>query len=293
MNNRLTAIVFSAAALAMAASAQTNSTLTGVISGGGVLGVEAAPAQMIFVSGVMPGGSVTGRPYSAQQETQTVQTLFDGTHITQSSQKVMYYRDSLGRTRTERTMSPPPGFPNLEPPPAMIEIFDPVAGFHYMLDQKSHVAHRTPLGPARAIPATRNAVGTPTAVAVLTPTPLPPPPPPPVAPAAVAKGSQRPMPAITHDSLGTQTFEGVLAEGNRTTTVYPIGFFGNDRPLTMVSEMWMSRELGMAVLQKTSDPRSGDTTTRLSGISQSEPDPSLFQIPADYQIVDPTAQQTK
>ncbi len=42
----------------------------------------------------------------------------------------------------------------------------------------------------------------------------------------------------------------------------------------------------MMILQKTSDPRSGDSTTKLTNISQTEPDAALFQIPAGYSVVD-------
>jgi hypothetical protein len=46
----------------------------------------------------------------------------------------------------------------------------------------------------------------------------------------------------------------------------------------------------MAVLTRTSDPRRGESTTKLTNISRAEPDPSLFQPPAGYEIVDPAAQ---
>lgn len=78
-----------------------------------------------------------------------------------------------------------------------------------------------------------------------------------------------------------------MAEGSRTTVTYPVGAVGNDRPLTTTTETWTSPELKMVVLSKNSDPRSGESTTRLTNISRSEPDPSLFQIPADYEIIEP------
>jgi hypothetical protein len=254
-----------------------------------------------FAGGFAGGGSlrsVAGHPYSALEETQTVQTLADGTHITQGSQKVMYYRDSRGRTRTERTMLPPAGFLATETPPAFIEIVDPVAGFRYSFDQRGRTAHRTPFGPVR-VPKGTVSGGVATRMAVLSSgSPLPPPPP--LAPALrtsaaspTQSASQPPRPEIIHESLGTQNFESVLAEGTKTTTTWPVGFFGNDRPITTVNETWTWRELGMAVLTRTADPRSGETTTRLSNISQAEPDAALFQIPADYEIVDPTGQTAK
>jgi hypothetical protein len=98
--------------------------------------------------------------------------------------------------------------------------------------------------------------------------------------------SQTERPQISRESLGTQTVEGVLAEGTRATMVFPIGAVGNDRPITTVSESWMSPELKMVVLSKNSDPRNGESTTRLTNISRAEPNPSLFQIPSDYEVVD-------
>ena len=47
---------------------------------------------------------ITGAPYSGEQIHETVQTLVDGTHITRTMPPTKIYRDSLGRTRTERQM---------------------------------------------------------------------------------------------------------------------------------------------------------------------------------------------
>ena len=108
-------------------------------------------------------------------------------------------------------------------------------------------------------------------------------------PAQSAPPSQRqtPRPQFSRESLGTRTIEGVLAEGSRTTVTYPIGAVGNDRPISTTIETWTSPELKMAVLSKNSDPRNGESTTRLTNISRLEPDLSLFQIPADYEIIEP------
>jgi hypothetical protein len=51
-----------------------------------------------------------------------------------------------------------------------------------------------------------------------------------------------------------------------------------------VNERWYSQELQTVVLTKNSDPRMGETTYRLTNINRSEPDPSLFQVPADYTV---------
>jgi hypothetical protein len=86
------------------------------------------------------------------------------------------------------------------------------------------------------------------------------------------------------ESLAAQMVNGALAQGTRTTETIPAGKIGNDRPINIVNERWFSNDLQMLVKSTSSDPRFGDTTYQLNGIVQSSPDPSLFQIPADYTI---------
>ncbi len=89
---------------------------------------------------------------------------------------------------------------------------------------------------------------------------------------------------VNRESLGTQTIEGVQAEGTRITFTIPAGKIGNERPIVTVNERWYSPELQAVVMSKNLDPRSGDTIYRLTNISRSEPGASLFQVPADYTI---------
>jgi hypothetical protein len=93
-------------------------------------------------------------------------------------------------------------------------------------------------------------------------------------------------PAQASQSLGTQTFEGVLAEGTRSTLTIAAGQIGNERPIEIVSERWFSPELKTLVLSKQSDPRFGDTSYGLSNIVLGDPEPSLFEVPADYQVIE-------
>jgi len=89
---------------------------------------------------------------------------------------------------------------------------------------------------------------------------------------------------VNRESLGAQTIEGVAAEGTRVTFTIPAGKIGNERPIVTVNERWYSPELQTVVLSKNSDPRMGETTYRLNNIYRGEPDPSLFQVPADYTV---------
>jgi len=228
-----------------------------------------------FSAGPIPFQPVVGHPYSADQVSEHVQTLADGTHITQTMQQTTkLYRDSAGRTRTEHVFTPPPGAATAVGP-SFIQIADPVAGYRYMLDPRTQTARRSAFAPTMQQP-NMVAAAKPAVRAVL--------------PAdAAATAAARPRPDRSRESLGTQTIEGVLADGTRTTITFPEGSMGNDRPITVVTETWMSPDLKTMVLSKSSDPRFGDSTTKLTNIVTAEPDPALFQIPADYSIVDEPA----
>ena len=268
MKAGLALFAFAVAAVAQTPAPQKPAGAVGAISGG-------------FGSFLIGGPSVqgqVGQPYSAEQVSERVQTLADGTHITQGGQTTKFYRDSGGRTRIEHTFTPPPGAAMASPPPSFIQIMDPVAGYHYTLDSRSQTARRM------AMPSATQRFNT----AATPANPLRPPVPP-ATTAAFKANSTRPHPEVSREPLGTQTIEGVLAEGTRITTTFPVGFVGNDRPITTVSETWISPDLRMSVLTKTSDPRFGENTTKLVNIVMGEPDPALFQVPAEYSIVDEPA----
>jgi hypothetical protein len=181
-----------------------------------------------------------------------VQTLADGTRITQTPRKLNKYRDSAGRTRTEQIFTSDREAERI----TSINITDPVAGFRYSLDLEAHTARQVSLAKREA---KANA---------------------PVA----AKQDERPQ--VSRESLGTETIDGVLVKGTRTSTIYPVGSLGDDRPVTVVRERWISSELAIVVKEKVSDPRTGESSSGLSNISRSEPDPSLFQVPAGYEVID-------
>jgi hypothetical protein len=90
---------------------------------------------------------------------------------------------------------------------------------------------------------------------------------------------------VKHEDLGTQTIEGVSAQGKRETVTIPAGEIGNERPIEIVTETWFSPELHTMVLRKHSDPRLGDSTYRLTDMKRNEPDASLFQPPAGTKVL--------
>ena len=284
----------------------------------------AAPqVQFIHNEFSFDGSMVKGAPYSADAVTETVQTLGDGNRIVQSS-SAKIYRDSAGRTRREQTFKAIGPWAVSGEKPVMISINDPVAGVAYSLNYESKIAHKmgmprtvdiSKIAKDRAelkekIEKQRSANGAEAGVSVVNEV---------VikegasvaysasarsgvatgaAPAAVISGvrSGIPMPVgngvfswtsdaeVNQEQLGTQAIEGVAAEGTRTTFTIAAGKIGNDRPIVTVNERWYSQELQAVVLSKNSDPRMGETTYRLTNIDRSEPDPSLFQVPADYTV---------
>ncbi len=229
---------------------------------------------------------VKGAPYSADQVSESTQTLADGTRI-HNERTVTIYRDGQGRVRRET--------------PESVSIWDPVAGANYNLNPKTMTYSKMQV----SVSASSGKAGN-VAFAMRTP------PPPPGAPGETlafqkiitystsgegagagmpvqifSGGKRVTMAAPNHESLGQQTMEGVIADGTRETSTIDTGAIGNDRPIQIVSERWYSQELKTEIMTRHSDPRMGEQVMRLTNIRRGEPDPSLFQVPAGYQLAEP------
>ena len=99
-------------------------------------------------------------------------------------------------------------------------------------------------------------------------------------------GTSKGVMSETTENLKPQLVNGVMAQGVRTTMTIPKGQIGNDRDIKVVTERWVSNDLQMLIKSSNSDPRFGDTTYELTAIDQHEPDASLFQIPANYTVME-------
>ena len=88
----------------------------------------------------------------------------------------------------------------------------------------------------------------------------------------------------TKTDLGTRDFEGLRADGKRTSYTIPAGEVGNKNPITVTSESWHSPDLQVTVYSKQSDPRTGDSIYRLANVKRIEQPLSLFRVPEDYVI---------
>ncbi len=193
-------------------------------------------------------------PYIAKQTTTRVQTLADGTHITTVT-TAQIWRDADGRLRTETINTPANGTQS-----RFISIYDPVARVRMSW---------TVGNPNMAKVVTVYHYSQPVAQ------PLP----------AAPQTAQRYYPNQT-ESLPPQTIEGLYATGFRFTNTTPAGYVGNDRDLTTTRETWTAQDLGITLRTIVDDPRNGKTTTSVTDVQQTVPDPSLFQAPDGYQLKD-------
>jgi hypothetical protein len=240
--------------------------------------LEAAMGQTFeFIGGQLLGGNpVKGQPYSAEAVTESTQTLADGSHIVNRSSS-MIYRDSEGRERREQSIGKLGAWSAEGAPATAIFISDPVAKVSYSLNPKEHTARKMPAPATLTISAPRADGGLQSTKTIL---------------AGGGRGDQffveqrmiTPGGSPKREDLGTQTMEGVAAQGTRTTVIIPAGQIGNERDVNIISERWYSPELQVVVMSKHSDPRTGETTYRLTNINRTEPLRSMFEVPADYTI---------
>lgn len=252
-------------------------------AGNAALAQEPPPAPDVMMRGGGPGGPggpgafgdhielmgfeglhgkvVKGAPFSASAATETTQTLQDGTSIHRSTTSALY-RDSLGRSRSEVTLS---GFGPLQAsgkPHTMVSIADPVGGAHYVLDADHKVAHQMKVR------------GTPS----------------PEQEQAFEQKMQARLQkeeasgAVKKESLGTQMINGVSAEGTRITRTIAAGQIGNNKPIQIAFERWYSPDLQVVVKSTRTDPRFGTTTYTLTNVQRAEPAAALFTVPSDYTV---------
>ncbi|MGB8129344.1 MAG: hypothetical protein WCG81_06095 [Candidatus Angelobacter sp.] len=291
---RITALLVSALVLAGTVMAQESApkekvrTLT--FTQDEPITMMAPPGNMMFQSERLPEGKieffsaemagagevVTAAPYTATATTESTQVLADGNKIVNKTSSFVA-RDSQGRTRRETDLH---RIGNL-PVDAQKTVFinDPTTHTQYIF---------TPGGEATKVvrsegtwkegPQIIELGGQPdrrSQKKVI------------VNVQNVREGQQSSKDSneqIKHEDLGTQTIEGLSAQGKRETVTIPAGQIGNEKPIEIVTETWFSPELHTLVLRKHSDPRMGDSTYRLTDIKRNEPDAALFQPPPGTKV---------
>jgi hypothetical protein len=245
---------------AMCASGRAQGTITATI--------EAPPPPIGMIGGVVgavgPMTGIKGQPYSLVEKTTQVRTLSDGTVMT-SNREQHRMRDSEGRTRTEMGTIKDGQFELQN-----IMLMDPVAGMsvtmfvHGKTAIVTHFRQSTPPTPtpeqeARAAEFRAK---------------------------AEAYRKEHPAQPSGDEELQPETIAGVYATGRQHTLTIPAGREGNDRDIHVVEDTWTSPDLKIRMRSTTDDPRMGKITMEVTQLEQNEPDPALFQIPADYKVTE-------
>lgn len=212
-----------------------------------------------MVGTAVAGSSVQNAPYSADVVTETDRVLPDGNRHQEQHGRMA--RDSKGRMRQEHEI------PGAGANARFVVISDPVQQRIVTLNPGDNTARVIDL----SVTGKQPAAGTST-----TPqqTPL----------AAHAQPASQPTPSVKTEDVGEKEIDGIMVKGTRTTITTPAGAIGNEREIVATSETWVSPELDVVVLTTSSDPQYGTTTHKLQNIQRGDPDPALFQVPADYTV---------
>lgn len=281
MDWKINLLLFAALFLTPIAPAQV---MPDTIVGGGPMQARPGAFAMRVVDGA-DTATVKGAPFCATVVTEHTQSLSDGNriHTTDSS---LLCRDSEGRTRREAGLNLLGAAPQTSSP-KLITIVDPAAGTRYLLDTENKIAQKMPLMP-EGLPEIAGPPGPPGKGQVMFYQRTGGPGSDVVFNKMIVNKSSPDSgePAPNSENLGDQTIDGIHATGTRVTTTIPAGKMGNEKPIVVTSERWYSPELKATISTKHDDPWAGELKTEFKNVNTSEPDPSLFTIPADYKIVD-------
>jgi len=186
-------------------------------------------------------------PFSAIVNTEWTRILEDGSLRTLKNRRLIA-RDSAGRVFQQRTFLAADGNPG-QSRITSIEIADP---------QQHTVASCDPQGHVCRLNIYRGGVESP-------------------APAA---------PNVKSENLGTIAMSGVAVVGTRETQTLNRLVMGTDRPLVITKEFWYSAQLGLNIVTKRNDPRSGSEIFTVTDITVGDPDPNLFVLPKTARVID-------
>jgi hypothetical protein len=220
---------------------------------------EQAPVQQPEIQAVI------GAPFSSVAVEETTRTMADGTRFVHTV-TTHHYRDGHGRVRTEREMPLPPGVAAGDEPRTIVTINNKVTG---EIDQ---------LFPAGKV---ASVVQRPGMKVVDTPVTVP------EIRATFARmhlGPEDPGWSAPV-SLGEKTLDGIHVVGSQRVYTVAAGKVGNSKAVTLTVQQWSSPELGIIVDKLETATTGGGYHYHLTQLTQAEPDPALFTVPADYKRV--------
>ena len=202
---------------------------------------------------------IPGAPFTAMLATEAVKYAADGATMTSVNERRLA-RDAQGRVYEERWYLVPKSG-NIKSTMNWIQIADPKRRTLYNCSTERQICDLLVFDPTNALSA-------------LSP----------------RKGSSGPLQHgdgnVTWEDLGNRIIAGIDTAGTRETTITPAGAWGNDQPLTSMSEYWHSEKLGINLLSIRSSPFFGKQTFTITELTAADPDPQLFELPAGFKIND-------
>jgi hypothetical protein len=237
----------------------------------------------------IPTIRVQAKPYSAEETIQETWTMSDETQKSRTLQSTFVYRDSAGRTRidwpgcyplpidfSKRELAPKPTVPENPNTLDLLKRMGVVvmggAVMSEMVMMKDFPEMRDCARGRSAVPEIIDPVAgyryyLDSLHQVAYRFSLPP-------------SADIPQKQTQYDFLGVKTINGIEVQGIRYSTTI-------DKFIvpTVPTESWVSDELMIGVLRKSSFPN-GEIIQTLKNIKQTEPDAALFKIPSDYKIID-------
>jgi hypothetical protein len=86
----------------------------------------------------------------------------------------------------------------------------------------------------------------------------------------------------TTTMLPGDTIDGLRADGKRTVWTIEAGRIGNEKPITILNEVWSSPDLGITLRTRDVDPVIGEASYSVRNVVRGEPDAQLFRVPAEF-----------
>jgi hypothetical protein len=219
------------------------------------------PGVRIFIPGVFVT-PVPGAPFSGTVEILSKQLLPNGTTYTRRTTNHIA-RNYTGVIYNEHRKLVPSSFQG-EPLLLASHIYDPQTRISTSYFPATHVARQ-------AVLAT-----------------------PPSAPENSTPGSMKTIAnaqQIKTEDLGTENFAGLPLRGTRKIRTVPADVSGTGHEVKIIDDYWYSEDLKVYLVVKHQDPRSGEQYVGITEANRKEPEPSTFQIPPGYKVVDVTPPQ--
>lgn len=240
----------------------------------GASGQADAPAAcpVTPAAAACPAGPQTGPvAYSLVRRHTQVQTLANGVQVT-TRMETREWRDSAGRTRTDNFVERD-GQMELQ----VSNIYDPVAHRTIQLHPIAHVAAINQMMQPMHGPFPQRPVDKAFNEAMQ----------------VEYRAQGQSQIESKNESLGKSTILGECATGFRNTSTIPAGTIGNDTDIQTSTENWFAPKIGLQLKNVVDDPRMGHMVDEVTELHVGDPDPSMFQPPADYQVFDLTREAAK